>query len=149
MLGDEHPSTLTTIKNMGALLREQGKHQQAIDLLAPAEPAVRTAFTGGNASRLAGYLTILGQARVGLGWGGDAGRFTLAEKNLIEAHGICLAAKDRGAAHQQTLACVQALVDLYSAWDEAAPDKGYDAKADEWRARLDAVAETAGSVETQ
>ncbi len=36
-----------------------------------------------------------------------------------------------------------------SAWDEAAPDEGYDAKADEWRARLDAVAETAGSVETQ
>jgi tetratricopeptide (TPR) repeat protein len=147
VLGEEHPSTLTSINNMGALLQAQGKHQQAIDLLTPAEPAARTAFTGGNARRLADFLTTLGRARVGLGWGGDAERFTLAEANLLEAHPIFV--ESRGPTHPDTLGCVQGLADLYTAWHDADPQAGYDAKADEWRARLDSAAETAGSVETQ
>jgi hypothetical protein len=30
------------------------------------------------------------------------------------------------------------LPDLYAAWDKAEPGKGYDAKAGEWKAKLDA-----------
>jgi hypothetical protein len=33
----------------------------------------------------------------------------------------------------------QALIDLYTAWHTAEPGKGYDAKAAEWKARLDAA----------
>jgi hypothetical protein len=95
---------------------------------------VRKAFTGGNARRLADFLMSLGRARAGVG--DDSGRFTLAEANLLEAHAIYLAAKDRGPAHKDTLECVQALVDLYAAWDTAEPGNGHDAKAAEWRARL-------------
>jgi CxxC motif-containing protein (DUF1111 family) len=135
-LGEAHSVTLDSINTMGDLLRAQGKHQEAIDLLAPAEPAVRAAFAGGYATGLADFLFDLGLARAGLGWGGDAGRFTLAEANLLEAHRFCLAAEDRGAAHHQTLACVQALVDLYTAWDAAVPGNGCDVKAEEWRERL-------------
>ncbi|MFO0836095.1 MAG: tetratricopeptide repeat protein [Phycisphaerales bacterium] len=137
VLGDEHWDTLGSIGNMANLLREQGKHQDAIDLLVPAEPAARKAFTGSNARRLADFLTALARARVGVGF--DAERFTLAEPNLLEAHSIHLAAKDRGPMHKETLGCVQGLVDLYTAWDKAEPGKGYDAKAAEWQAKLDAA----------
>jgi non-specific serine/threonine protein kinase/serine/threonine-protein kinase len=68
VLGGEHPETLACIGNLGRVLQQQGKHQEAIDLLAPAEPAARQQFTGGNARRLAGFLTALSRARVGLGY---------------------------------------------------------------------------------
>lgn len=73
------------------------------------------------------------------GPGNDAERFALAEANLREAHPIYLAAKDRGPTHIDTLACVQALFDLHTAWHAAKPGKDYDAKAAEWRAKLDAA----------
>ncbi|MBX3323126.1 MAG: tetratricopeptide repeat protein, partial [Phycisphaeraceae bacterium] len=137
MLGEEHPNTLTFISNMGLLLRQQGRHQDAIDMLVPAEPAVRKQFTGGNAPRLGLLLTTLGRARVGFGY--DAERFALAEANLLEANAIYVDAKDRGPAHKDTLECVQALVDLYTAWDEAQPDAGHDKKAAEWSAMLEQI----------
>ena len=31
---------------------------------------------------------------------------------------------------------IQRVVDLYDAWHAAEPDLGYEAKADEWRAKL-------------
>jgi non-specific serine/threonine protein kinase/serine/threonine-protein kinase len=138
VLGLEHPDTLAVTGDLGRVLQQQGKHQEALDLLAPAEPAARKAFTGGNARRLAGFLTTLGRARVGVGY--DAERFALAEANLLEAHPIYLAAKDRGPTHKDTLECVQALVDLYTAWHAAEPGKVYDAKAAEWKAKLPAAA---------
>ncbi len=138
VLGEEHPNTLFVLSNVGALLRAQYKHQEAIDLLAPAEPRARAAFTGGNARRLANFLAALGRARVGLGY--DAERFALAESNLLDAHAIYLAAKGFGSKHKDTLECVRGLVDLYTAWDAAVPGKGYDAKAAEWKAKLPAEA---------
>lgn len=41
-----------------------------------------------------------------------------------------------GEEHPDTVACVQAMVDLDVAWDKAEPVKGYDAKARQWRATL-------------
>lgn len=134
VLGKEHPDTLKSINNTGSLLQAQGKHQEAINLLSAAEPAARKEFIGGNARRLADFLTALGRARVGVGY--DAERFALAESNLLEAHPIFDAAKDRGPTHMDTRECVQALVDLYTAWHAAEPGKGYDAKAAEWKSEL-------------
>lgn len=34
---------------------------------------------------------------------------------------------------------------LYEAWDKADPGKGYDAKAAQWQAKLDALPPAAGS----
>ncbi|MGQ0629267.1 MAG: tetratricopeptide repeat protein, partial [Phycisphaerales bacterium] len=130
--GAQHPTTLVFTGNLGRVLQQQGKHQDAIDLLAPAEPAARTALTGGNARRLALMLTTLGRARMGISF--DAERFNLAEANLLEAHPIFVTAKDRGPTHKETLECVQGLADLYTAWHAAEPGKGYDAKAAEWKA---------------
>jgi hypothetical protein len=72
--------------------------------------------------RLADFLTGFGRARVGVGF--DADGFKFAESNLLESYPIYLAAKDRGPTHKDTLAGVQAIVDLYTAWDKAEPGKG-------------------------
>ena len=40
-------------------------------------------------------------------------------------------------AARQTKPCLEALVKLYESWDAAEPGKGHDAKAAEWRAKLD------------
>ncbi len=132
MLGEDHPDTLISLIATAKLLRQQGKNQEAMDLLTPIEPAVRSAFTGGNARRLADLLTALGRARVGLGY--DPERFKAAEANLLETHPIYIAT--RGEKHKATLGCVQGLVDLYSAWDEAEPGKGFEDKAAQWNAKL-------------
>ncbi|MBM4115567.1 MAG: tetratricopeptide repeat protein, partial [Phycisphaerae bacterium] len=137
-LGEEHPDTLGSVSLIVRLNIDQNKAQEGLNLITPFEPAARKAFTGGNARRLADFLTAFGRARVGVGF--DAERFALAEANLLEAHAIYLAAKDRGPAHKDTLACAQALVDLYTAWDKSEPGKGYDQKAAEWRAKLPAAA---------
>jgi serine/threonine protein kinase len=134
VLGEEHPTTLIAIGNLSGLLRAQGKNQDAIDLLAPAEAAARKVLIGGNARRLADYLTVFGRARFDIGY--DEDRFKLAEANLLQAHPIYVASKDRGPTHKDTLECVQALVDLYTAWNKVEPGKGYDATAAVWRAKL-------------
>jgi Tetratricopeptide repeat len=135
-LGEEHLDTLISVSLMVRLKLDQDRAREALDLITPYEPAARKAFTGGNARRLADFLTGFGRARASVGY--DAERFTLAESNLLEAHPIYVAAKDRGPAHKDTLECAQALVDLYTAWDTAEPGKGYDAKAAEWKVKLTA-----------
>lgn len=135
MLGDAHPAALNSIHNMGLLLRDQGKYQEAIDLLAPTEQDFRKAFSDENIVRIAAFLSNLGRVRIGLGY--DAERFALAEANLLEAHPVYLADKHRGPTHKDTRGCVQGLVDLYTAWNAAEPGKGYDAKAAEWKAKLE------------
>jgi serine/threonine protein kinase/Tfp pilus assembly protein PilF len=133
--GEDHPITLVAAYSMLALQVSQRRAQEALELALPYEPAARRAFAGGNSWRLADFLLLLGRARVALGFDGEG--FTLAEVNLLEAHQINLGVKDRGSSHKNTRACVQVLVDLYSEWDKAAPGQGYDAKAADWRAKLD------------
>jgi non-specific serine/threonine protein kinase/serine/threonine-protein kinase len=139
--GEQHAATLVFAANLGRVLEKQGEYQKAIDLLWPREPAARQAFTGAGAWRLAASLTTLGSARTGLGY--EPERFTLAQSNLLEAHTIYL--ETRGPTHKDTLACTQALIDLYTAWHAAEPDNGYDLKAAEWRAKLEASAPPAAA----
>jgi len=132
-LGQEHWMTCAAAANLGRLLVQQGRHQQALELLAPIEPSARTAFTGGNTPRLASYLGTLARARNGLGF--DGARFQESEGNLLEAQQILV--KVRGAAHAETRASAKDLADFYAAWDTAEPGKGHDAKAAEWRVRIE------------
>jgi tetratricopeptide (TPR) repeat protein len=131
VLGEDHPDTLILVYWMVRLKLDLHKDHEALDLIAPFEPAARRTFTNENAWRLADFLTILGRARVRIGH--EAGQFSHAQSNLLEAHAIYLAAKDHGPKHKDTLACVQALVDLYTHWDKTEPGKGYERKAAEWR----------------
>jgi hypothetical protein len=67
----------------------------------------------------------------------ELGRYAEAEAVLLEGHAV--EESVAGALHERTVRTVRELADLYTAWNEAEPDKGYDKKADEWRARLPAA----------
>jgi eukaryotic-like serine/threonine-protein kinase len=136
VLGEQHPETLLSVISMGSLLQSQGRNMDAIEVLSPFVSGARAAFEGNNVRRLAAMLATLGRARMELGH--DSERFTLAEANLVEANALLVIAIGRGPTHKDTLACVRALIDLYTAWDTAEPGKGYDAKAAEWKAKLPA-----------
>ena len=60
----------------------------------------------------------------------------MAEANLTEAHAIV--SKAKSAKERDRTDLLTGLVALYDARHAAEPDKGYDAKAAEWRAKLQA-----------
>lgn len=64
----------------------------------------------------------------------DHDRFVRAEANLTEAHRILVEAGSES--HPETVECAQALVNLYTAWNDAEPGSGYDAKAEELKMRI-------------
>ena len=116
---------------MASLREAQGRHADVIAMLVPVEAATRKAFSDGNADRLAGFLTTLGMARMGLR------QYSAAESSLLEAQGIF--ALTPGPRPKNVRDCHQALVDMYVAWNKAEPGKGYDAKAAEWSKKLAAI----------
>ncbi len=140
-LGAEHPNTLIATCELANLLRSAGRYRETLDLLAPIEAAARRVHSGRNAPRLAEVLTTLGRARVGLGF--DPAGFAEAEAKLLEAHGILIAAPDRGPTHRETLACVSGLVELYTAWNAAEPAARHEAELARWRSMLEAPASPA------
>ncbi len=135
VLGEEHSQTLSSIINLGMLRQAQGKFTEVVDLLAPIEAIARKAFIGEHAMRLRRLLMTLGKARTGL----DI--FASAEANLLEAQAIFVQSRS-WTQLQDTRECTQALVDLYTSWHAAEPDKGYDAKTAEWKTKLDELSHT-------
>jgi len=126
MPGNKNPITVMTLTKLGALLNTQGKPAKAIELLAPAEPAVRRAHSGGDAVRLGRFLTVLGCSRV------NTDEFDAAEANLREAHAILSEAM--GATEHDRAEVVNGLVELYDAWHATFPGQGHDDQAADWRA---------------
>ncbi len=130
VLGEEHPHTLTSINNMGVLLLNQRR-------LAEAEPYSREAME--KARRLLGTehpdALVLLHNLISLLMMLD--RFADAAPWAEE----CIKGNTNrfGPAHKYTRRAIAQAVTLYEAWDKAEPGKGYDAKAAEWKARLDAI----------
>ena len=131
VLGPDHPDTLQRITNLGRVLVTQNRFQEALEILVPAEARARRVFTGGYRSRLATLLRAMANARAGLGF--DAARFQIAEGNLLEANEILM--QPNNATEKDTRECRAAMADLYETWNKAAPGKGYDEKALQWRAK--------------
>jgi tetratricopeptide (TPR) repeat protein len=126
--GEHHADTLVAMRSLGGLLVRMGRHREAVELLSPAEAAMRSAFTGAD---LAPYLRTLGRAYAGLG---EPRELPSAEAKLQDAHAIF--AKVRGATHKDARDTAQSLVELYEAWHAAEPGRGHDQKAAEWKAKL-------------
>jgi len=129
VLGDDHPQTLITISNMGQLLNKLGRYDEAAGLVLAGEAVARRVWTGDNVRMLGNYLSKLGEALAG------QGSFPQAERTLLEAYGSL--APGFGEHHEYTFKTVERLAALYDAWHAAEPDKGHDAKAAEWRAKLE------------
>ena len=132
-LGEDHVDTLNAAVVLMRLRLDQGFAAEALDTGLRLEPAARKLFTEARINRLGSFLTTLGRARTAAGF--DAARFKRAEENLLEAYPILTSMPDPV---QASLAreCMQALADLYTAWETAEPGKGHGAKAAEWRKKL-------------
>ncbi|MCH8151561.1 MAG: tetratricopeptide repeat protein [Planctomycetes bacterium] len=127
VLGDDHPGTLISKSNLALLLVDLGNAVEAEELAGEAVVAARETL-GAEHWFYGNFLGKHGRALAALE------RFDDAESALLEAHGILQTAV--GDEHLQTKRVVGYLADLYDAWHEAEPGRGYDAKAAEWRAKL-------------
>ena len=126
--GSDHPHTLSSIHNMGCLLRDLERLEEAEALGAEAAEGARRSLPEGHCN-IAVFLGAHGETLSQLE------RYTEAEAALLEAHGLLEATF--GAKHERTINVVKSLVDLYEAWHAAEPGMGYDTKAAEWRAKLE------------
>ncbi len=131
LLGETHPNTMTALIDLGNALANQGKNAEAEQLLSSAEAAARKAFAGENEFRVAMLLQSMGNARIG------SGKFALAEKNLLEARAVFV--RLDGSDSKRIRENNRAILRLYIAWDLAEPGNGHDAKAAEWRGKVDAI----------
>ncbi len=114
------------LRDMGHLDDATGSFQEAAELLAGlirADPM--------NLQTRDELVEILGYyASTAAG----AGRLSEAEDTLLESYET--ARTVFGPSEACTSGIASILVDLYSKWHATEPDKGYDAKAAEWRTRL-------------
>jgi hypothetical protein len=135
-LGLGHPSTFLDAQRLASVRIELSQWQAARDVLAgPIEEAAKLppAAAANITPRL---LLTRGLARTGLAAASaDAAEFAAAETDLLDAHARYTAAVPSTASSIAQTA--QALADLYAAWHKAEPDKGHDAKAAEWKGRLE------------
>lgn len=126
VLGEDSPSTLIGIRNLGALLQKLGR-------LAEAEPFLRQALEIRRRLQGEEHPDTL-QAVNGLG------ALLVAEGKLAEAEalllqGAAIAGADLEPSDKVRGELSQTIAGLYETWEEADPGKGYAAKAAEWRAK--------------
>ncbi len=128
--GENNGSTLNAISNLGETLRRRGKFGEA-------EPLLREALS--RTERVLGKdHGQTGSARVDLGrLLLDRNLFAEAEAELLEGERVMAAAGS--IALDRRVLSVEALRDLYKAWDKAEPGKGHDAKTAEWSRKLESV----------
>ncbi|TVQ33075.1 MAG: serine/threonine protein kinase [Phycisphaeraceae bacterium] len=128
VLGDDHPSTLTSINNMGGLLRNLGRLEEADTL---GDEAVRIARDVLGAEHWIFGMFRMAHARTLAAMN----RYVDAEERALEAYAVLSAAL--GENHERLQEAARAITDIYTAWHVADPDAGHDAKAEEWRAKLE------------
>ena len=140
MLGGDHPNTLISMHSLAALYRKLGRLDEADALATQAVGGARAKLAPTHPFRLAA-IGELGTTRTMLG------RHEEAEALLMESYDGLSATF--GPTHERTIGLIERLVDLYTAWHAAEPDSGYDAKAAEWRGRLEAWQVTTQPAESQ
>jgi hypothetical protein len=129
VLNDENAETLVARYRLGQLLQGLGQPAESVDLLAPVEPAARRVFTGRNLRHLGAFLTTLGRARA------STGEQDAADAILTDAYATVR--QTNGATNQERANVLTALVDLNDARHAAEPGHGHDARAAEWRRKLE------------
>ncbi|MFH0979963.1 MAG: tetratricopeptide repeat protein [Planctomycetota bacterium] len=127
LLGDEHPDVATTLNSLAALLKDKGDY-------VPAEPLLREALAIRETKLLVGHLGTA-ETRGALGRVlAELGRFSEAEPLLLAAWNTVDQAPKTPAKLKTKIG--GDVGRLYEMWHAAEPDKGYDAKAADWRGKL-------------
>lgn len=127
LLGDDHPDVAASLHDLAALMYAMGD-------CGGAEPLYREALAIREKKLSPAHLKSI-ESRVRLARAlVKLGRFCDAESLLVAAQESC--AQIPSAPPAAVRLVLEHLAELYDAWHKAEPDKGYDAKAAEWRAKL-------------
>ena len=128
VLGLDHPTTRASFRNYIDLLIQQKRFAECLDVIKRFEPSERKAAEADDGAALARLKKNFGMCNIAIG------QFAIAEPALLEAQPVLLKSNPTG---KSTIACVQALIDLYTGWDSAEPNKGHDSKAAQWKGALE------------
>jgi tetratricopeptide (TPR) repeat protein len=122
-----HPDIAQSLNNLALVLRARGR-------LAEAEPMYREAIAA-NEATYGPNDWIVGNARLGLGRTlAGLNQFPKAEAEMLEAERVLASAE--GTPPERHRQCLEALVEMYAAWDKSEPGRGHAASAAQWKARL-------------
>jgi serine/threonine protein kinase len=131
--GNEHPNTLICMSRLSSVLREQKRFAECEPLDLEVVASSQRTF-GPDHSFTAQAHAALGQTLTGLK------RYADAESELVDAeHVLGTQANAPPGSYRK---CLEALVALYTAWNEAEPSDERATHAAEWKAQLDALPQT-------
>ena len=137
VLGPAHRLTAFRSFQFAITLFQCGKTDEAARLGRETVDTARRAFgpTSPNTIEMSRQIATMLEASAAhvIDAGGDAARFALAERMLLDAHAINV--DIGGESGDGARGCAARLAALYAAWHHAAPGKGYDARAAEWTTR--------------
>ncbi len=128
VMGADSGTTLLAIASLGKVMLDQHRYREVEHLLAPATADARRVVADASPPQFGFFMLILGRAQAG------QDEYAPAESSLKEA----LASFEKGTGDRKgryPRMCVQALADLYAAWDKAEPGRGHAAQAAEWKTR--------------
>ncbi len=126
----DHPSVALDLNNLSLLLRDKG--ELVASLSVGKEAVDMFTRTHGKDYWLTGYARM-GRGRTLV----RMKRFAEAEVELLEAERVMGAEKGVPAGRHKS--CLEAVVQLYEAWNKADPSAGHAASAASWKAKLDAA----------
>jgi tetratricopeptide (TPR) repeat protein len=112
---------------LGEVLIDNGNAAEAKHILDEGLQLQRESLPGDH-SDLAASQCVLGKCLTALG------RYDEAEPLLLDGYDRLKAIQ--GESGYETRRALRCVIKLYASWHTAEPDKGYDAKAADWRAKL-------------
>jgi tetratricopeptide (TPR) repeat protein len=129
-LPEGHPSFSFTLCGLGQVMVQKGLPSDGEVLIQECLDIHRKLRPPGH-WRIAQAESLLGACRVA------QLRFEEAEPLLVRSCAIIQQQPGPRPSAQTKVEALQRVIDLYESWDAAEPGKGYDAKAAEWRAKLE------------
>ena len=123
----DHPHVANGLHNVAGCLRSLGRFAEALPTYEAALAMHRRVLPPGHPHTLYPQKG-LAKTLVSLG------RHAEAEALLLDAAEQCERSEASRRMHWRS--ALKLIVELYDTWHAAEPDKGYDAKAAEWRAKL-------------
>jgi non-specific serine/threonine protein kinase/serine/threonine-protein kinase len=133
----KHAYIAITLRELGLLLDERERDVEAEPLLREAVDGYEQAY-GKTSQQTANARSALGVNLLKLK------RYAEAEAQLLEAERVLGSAKRVPPGRYE--ASVRALIQLYSAWDQAEASTGHAAQAEQWKAKLPATQPTTDAV---
>jgi len=130
LLPADHPLIARTLNNLATTQHALGKHRQAQESLRRAL-ALNEDLLGKEHLETCNVRLRLGESL------SAEGRLAEAEGELLATERVLARAPDDATGLHRK--CIEVLVALYENWSESEPGKDYEAKAAEWRAKLESL----------